>query len=402
MILVCGGGPSGVMAAVTAAKYSDEVVLVERNGCLGGTLTASLVGILLDDLNKKDGLIRQFADRVNKEVKDYGVPVYEAEKYILEDMCVSAGVKVLYHTTVSEVVTENGKINSVTAVSKSGKQIYYPDAVIDATGDGDVAFMAGCEFEVGNDSGKTQPMSMIAVVSGIDGDKVENMISAPEKDFWETRNNFNGLLKKLGVEPSMGCANITRINETLFYLSVNHEYGYRFDDAEDITKATIEARKEVYDTEKALRKHGNGFEKISLACTPQMIGVREGRRIKGLDKVTVDDLINGVRRKDGVCTATYWVDIHALSKDNKKGFSGDNINVLPYDIPMGSLIPKSITNLVLSGRNISGDFYAHASYRVVGNMACTGQASGAIASVIEKNKISSHNVTFDMIKDMLK
>ncbi len=401
MILVCGGGPSGVAAAVTAAKNGRDVILVEKNACLGGTLTASLVGIVLDDANKKGGIIREFSDRVNVEVKEHGVPVYEAEKYILEDMCVCAGVKLIYNAFVTDVSVENGKITSVTVISKSGKQVFSPEVVIDATGDGDVAYMAGCSFEVGNENGETQPMSMIAVVSGIDEVQAEKMISAPEKDFWESRNLFNGLLKELGVEPSMGCANITKINESLFYLSVNHEYGYRFDNAEDITNAMIEARKEVYNTVKALRNYGGAFKNITLACTPQMLGVREGRRIKAKDKVCVNDMINGVKREDGVCTATYWVDIHALSKNNKKGFEGDNINVLPYDIPMGALIADECKNLLLSGRNIDGDFYSHASYRVVGNMACTGQAAGAIACVMDKNKITSDEVKFNMIKEML-
>lgn len=401
MILVCGGGPSGVAAAVTAAENGSEVVLIEKNECLGGTLTASLIGVVLDEKNKS-GFIRRFCDRVNNEINEYGVPVYEAEKYIFEDMCLKAGVKILYGTFASEIKTENGRIIEVTTVSKSGKKTYHPDVVIDATGDGDIAYMAGCKYEVGNESGATQPMSMVAVVAGIDGNLAEEMISSPEKDFWESRNNFNGLLNKLGIKTSMGaCANIARINESLYYISINHQYGGRFDSACDLTKATIEARKEIYETVKALKKYGGPFEKITLATTPQMIGVREGRRIKGKDSVTIDDLLNGNVQSDSVCTVTYWVDIHSLTKDNKKGFSGDNITVKPYGIPMGALIPENTENLLLSGRNLSGDFYAHASYRVVGNMGSTGQAAGAMAHVMDKNKISSYDIKFEMIKDML-
>ncbi len=401
MILVCGGGPSGVAAAVTAAENGSEVVLIEKNECLGGTLTASLIGIVLDEKNKS-GFIRRFCDRVNNEVNESGAPVYEAEKYILEDMCLKAGVKLLYGTFISEIKAENGRITEVITVSKSGKKAYYPDVVIDATGDGDIAYMAGCEYEVGNEEGATQPMSMVAVVAGIDGDEAESMLASPEKDFWESRNNFNGLLNKLGIKTSMGaCANITRINETLYYISINHQYGTRFDSAEDLTKATVEARKEIYETVKALKKHGGPFKNITLASTPQTIGVREGRRIKGKDSVTIDDLLNGNIQNDSVCTVTYWVDIHSLTKDNKKGFSGDNITVKPYGIPMGALIPKNTENLLLSGRNLSGDFYAHASYRVVGNMGSTGQAAGAMAHIMDKNKISSYELKFEMIKDML-
>lgn len=403
MILVCGGGPAGVAAAITASKNGSEVVLIEKNNCLGGTITASMIGVILDENNKKEGFVRRFCDRIKTEVNDYGVPVYEAEKYILEEMCLKAGVKLIYDTFVSEIKIENEKITEVVAVSKSGKKTYYPDVVIDATGDGNVAFMAGCEFDVGNEKGETQPMSMVAIVTGIDDEKAENMISTPEKSFWESRNNFNGLLEKLGIKTSMGaCANITRINKNLHFISINHQYGFKFDNAEDITTATIEARKEIYETVKALKIYGGPFKDIALTSTPQMLGVREGRRFKGKETVSIDDVINGTKHDNNICTVTYWVDIHSLTKDNKKGFLGEDITVKPYDIPMGALIPQNCKNLILSGRNISGDFYAHASYRVAGNMLCVGQASGAVGWAMDKKNISNDEVEFDMIKEKLK
>lgn len=404
MILVCGGGPAGVAAAVTAAENGAEVILLEKNACLGGTLTASLIGIILDEKDKKEGFTRRICDKINTEVNEFGVPVYEAEKYIFEQMCINAGVKLLYNTFVFEVKVETDKIIEVITASKSGKKSYYPEVIIDATGDGDIAYMAGCEFDVGNEKGETQPMSMVAVVSGIDVIEAESMLSSPEKPFWESRNNFNGLLNKLGIQTSMGgCANITKINESLCYISINHEYGYKFDNSEELTIAMANARKEIYETVKALKKHGGAFKNIALACTPEMIGVREGRRIKGIETVTIDDMINGRKRENGVCRVTYWVDIHALKKnDNKKGFEGDNITVLPYDIPMGALVPKKCKNLVLSGRNISGDFYTHASYRVAGNMFSVGQASGAIGHAMDFFGISAQKVEFSMIKEIIK
>ena len=139
MILVCGGGPAGVAAAITAAENGAEVILVEKNACLGGTLTASLIGIILDEKDKKEGFTRRLCDKINTEVNEFGVPVYEAEKYIFEQMCINAGVKLLYNTFVSEVKVENDKIIEVITASKSGKKSYYPEVIIDATGDGDIA-----------------------------------------------------------------------------------------------------------------------------------------------------------------------------------------------------------------------------------------------------------------------
>lgn len=387
MILVCGGGPAGTMAAVAAARSGAEVLLVEKNGCLGGTLTAGLVGIALDVQNKKTGLIHEFMEALARETAASGAPMYEAQKYILEQMCVSAGVSLLYHASVIGVKTENRRIVSVSAASKSGLETYSPEIVIDATGDGDVAFMAGCGYTVGNAEGATQPMSMVAVISGVAEEEIRPYIAYPDQPFWDCRKRFLALLQQIGAEPSMGCPNISKINDSLFYLSINHEYGFRFDSAADITAATVEARKEIYETVKALRQYGHGFQNITLACTPEMIGVREGRRIKGLYTVTLEDMLEGKKHQDAVCTVTYWVDIHALSKGNNKSFTGGEIEVKPYDIPLRALIPEDCDNLLLAGRSLSGDFFAHASYRVVGNMACVGEAAGkAAARCIKERK----------------
>ena len=386
MILVCGGGPAGTMAAVAAARNGAEVLLVEKNGCLGGTLTAGLIGITLDYQNKKTGLIREFMDLLEKETAVSGAPVYEAQKYILEQMCVSAGVKLLYHAAVTEIKTENRRITQVTVASKSGVETLIPEIVIDATGDGDIAFMAGCGYTVGNEEGATQPMSMVAVIAGVTEEDIRPYIAYPDQPFWDSRKRFSALLSQIGIEPSMGCPNIAKINNSLFYLSVNHEYGFRFDSAADITAATIEARKEIYETIKALRQYGHGFENITLACTPEMIGVREGRRIHGLYTVTLEDMLSGKKQEDAVCTVTYWVDIHALSKGGNKSFTGSDIQVKPYDIPLRALIPRDCDNLLLAGRSISGDFFAHASYRVVGNMACVGEAAGKTAAECVKER----------------
>ena len=380
MILVCGGGPAGTMAAIAAARSGAEVLLAEKNGCLGGTLTAGLVGITLDHQNKRTGLIREFMDALEKETAASGAPVYEAQKYILEQMCVSAGVSLLYHASVIGVKTEGRRIVSVSVSSKSGIETFAPEIVIDATGDGDIAYMAGCGYTEGNDEGAMQPMSMVAVIAGVKEEEIRPYIAYPDQPFWDCRRRFLGLLRELGAEPSMGCPNICKINDSLFYFSINHEYGYRFDSAADITAATVEARKEIYETVKALRQYGRGFENITLACTPEMLGVREGRRIKGLYTVTLEDMLQGRKHEDAVCTVTYWVDIHALSKGSNKSFTGGEIAVKPYDIPLRALIPLDCDNLLLAGRSLSGDFFAHASYRVVGNMACVGEAAGKAAA----------------------
>ena len=200
--------------------------------------------------------------------------------------------------------------------------------------------------------------------------------------------NVLNLFKSIGAEFSIGCPSFQKITDTLYYLTVNHEYKKRADSEEDITAATIHARAEINKLVKTLReKGGPAFRNISLAVTPEMIGVREGRRIHGMYTISLEDVLTGRQHEDAVCLVTYWVDIHNLLPNGGQGYENTGIDAKPYHIPFRSLLPKDCDNLLLAGRSISGDFYAHASYRVAGNMAAVGEAAGMMAAIAAQKKV---------------
>lgn len=384
-VLILGGGVAGSMAAISAARNGADVVLIERGGCLGGMWTSGLIGITLDPYNKTP-LLDEFLGLVKVE-QDLGTAtLFEIQKYILEKLCVEAGVKILYHSQPYSIELKNGKILAVRVVSKGGTSIFNPAMVIDATGDGDIAALAGCEFDYGRpEDGKTQPMSMVALVGGVDSKLAKNYISYPQEPFWDARNRLKALLDKNGISVSLGCASIVPLLNDIYILSMNQVYGKSGCDSIELTQATIEARREIYDFVASLRKcYPEIFPNISLLSTPEAIGVREGRRIRGKYTVTLDDMIAGKRHTDSVCTVTYWPDIHSPQKD-EKGFSDGGLKIQPYDIPFRALIPETIDNLLVAGRCISGDFYAHSSYRVMGNMAAVGAAAGEFAAKTAKS-----------------
>jgi len=387
-VIVCGGGVAGSMAAISAARAGAKTLLIERGGCIGGMWTAGLLGITLDADNK-GGLLREFLDRLNKEMAESGAAIFEAQKVLLEQMCVNAEVKIMLHTQVFDCIMEGNKLIGVQTASKSGKQSFFAKVIIDATGDGDIAAMAGCTYDYGREEdGKAQPMSMLCVVAGLKEEEIRPYIGYPQGDFWAPRERMLRLLKDCGTSSSMGFPSFSKINDSLFYLSVNHEYEKSSLNAFDITEATIHARREINDIVKALHQHGGeAFQNISLAITPEVIGIREGRRIKGKYTVVCEDMLTGKKHADSVCTASYWVDIHALSANGNKSFTSGGITVKPYDIPFTSLIPIDCDNLILAGRSISGDFYSHASYRVIGNMAPVGEAAGIMAAVCAQKNI---------------
>jgi len=151
-------------------------------------------------------------------------------------------------------------------------------------------------------------------------------------------------------------------------------------DANAVTQATLEARNEVNQIINALRKTGGIWADVRIVNSAEQIGIREGRRIHGLYMLTKEDLLRGAQFEDGVCTVNFVVDVHALVKGEGGGYGARGVKMKPYQIPLRSLIAKDVDNLMMAGRCISGDFYAHASYRVTGNAVPMGEAAGKVAA----------------------
>ncbi len=388
-VLIIGGGVAGTMAAIATGRSGVKVTLIERGGCLGGMWTAGLVGMTLDS-GYKDGLLSEFLGKVHRELECGSATLFETQKYVLEKWCKENGVDIYLHSQVYGVEKEGRDIKTVQVISKSGKIDFHAKVIIDGTGDGDVAAMSGCRFEYGRVSdGKAQPMSMIALISGLD-ERAKEYISYPNEPFGDARNRFKGVLDAVGASYSIGCPSIQPLCGDIYILSANQEYGKSGCNAVELTEATLNARQEIYEMVRSLREKASDiFGDITLVSTPECIGVREGRRIHGRYTITVDDMIQGKEQEDAVCKVRYWVDIHSLENDGGKGFSDDGVKIQPYDLPFRALLPLDVDNLILAGRCISGDFYAHASYRVTGNMAPVGEAAGKVAAraVLEGKKV---------------
>jgi hypothetical protein len=167
-------------------------------------------------------------------------------------------------------------------------------------------------------------------------------------------------------------------------LMANHEYGVKGTKADDVTAATLRARRELHQLIDGLRSLGGPWKNIRIVATPEQIGVREGRRLAGLYEVTADDLLEGRQQADTVCQVTFPVDVHALDPKKGKEIEKPSVRVKPYQIPIRALIAKDVNGLMMAGRCISGDFIAHASYRVTGNAVAMGEAAGKVAAVAAK------------------
>lgn len=407
-VIVCGAGPAGIAAAITAARVGARTRLFEVHGCLGGVWTAGLLTYIFDF--DKPGLTREITRRLDerdaRRSKNPSRFVYEPEemKVLLEEMCLEAGVKAQLHTRVSAAFRENGRLRTIVTDSKSGRQAWRAPVFIDATGDGDLGAQAGCGWDVGQAKDcPCQPLTMNALAVVRDVKTLAPFISFNGTDEFNGPGGhltcveaFKAELKRAGVEASYGHPTIFPVRDDLVMLMLNHEYGIKPWDAAAISEATMRSRAEVFRIMRALRKLGGPWEGLQIASTAEQIGVRDGRRIHGRYTMTREDLIKGSRQEDAVARVTFGVDIHADSKETNKSkpINNGDFKMRPYDIPLRALIAKNVDGLMMAGRCISGDFIAHASYRVTGNAVAMGEAAGVTAALAALSKRLPHEVTW--------
>jgi len=400
-VVVCGGGPAGVAAAVTAARAGARAGLIEVHGCLGGIWTVGIMAHIID-MRDKGGLLQHVMDTLEArgakgQGYDYDI---EETKLLLEEMCLDANVRIRLHTRVAAAVCDSAKrLTTVITESKSGREAWAAAAFIDCTGDGDLAAQAGCGFDVGRPgSGETQPMSLIALIGGIHLDEIREFTNARRQEN-SHKARLRELLEKVGRPPSYGQPTLFHVHDDLFMLMSNHEYGRCAFDAGQITEATVEARAEIHRQVAALRSLGGVWKDMRIVATSEQIGVREGRRIHGRYTVTERDITGGARHPDGICRVTFGVDIHSTNPAQGKGCGGEGRRVKPYDIPLRALIAKDVDGLLMAGRCISGDFFAHASYRVTGNAVAMGEAAGFAAAKAALSKRLPHEIEWAQVKD---
>jgi len=415
-VIVCGGGPAGFSAAVSAARAGAKTRLFDVHGCLGGIWTAGLLSYVLDF--DKPGLARELTRRLDERGARAGNNdaryVYHVEemKCLLEEMALEAGVGIQLHTRVVAAYKDAGnRLTTIVTESKSGRQAWQARVFIDATGDGDVGAPAGCGWDFGREEdGACQPMTMNALVTVPDVEAVKDFILFyGGEDAWhswqnQARRRLLAEIRRAGINPSYGEPTLFHLRGNLLTLMANHEYGVRPFDAAQVSEATLRARAEVYGIVRALRSLGGIWKGIQLVATAEQIGVREGRRIHGRYRVTTDDLINGTRHEDAVTRVTFGVDVHALTREEneKKPISNEGVRTRPYDIPLRALIAKDVDGLMMAGRCVSGDFLAHASYRVTGNAVAMGEAAGAVAAIAAKSGRLPHEVAWHEARTVLK
>ncbi len=408
-VIVSGGGPAGFTAALSAARVGAKTAVIETNGCLGGVWTSGLLSWILDARNKPgimaELLTKLGEQKVGRIMESAFVYHPDEMKRVLEQMLLEAGVYVRIHTRVVGAATDaSNRLTAILTESKSGREAWTARSFIDATGDGDLAAQAGCQFDFGRPAdGITQPFSMIALFTGVTTDGIAPFIRAVAEPRGLGRPKINLLaeFRKAGIDPSYGGPTIFAIRDGLYCLMANHQYNASAIDADDVSQATLQARHEVHALIANLRKLDGPWKGIELVTTSEQIGTREGRRIHGRYKVSDEDLRTGARFDDSICRVTFPIDVHATDPSKTKAIEAKPFKSKAYDIPLRALLARDVDGLMVAGRNISGDFIAHSSYRVTGNSVAMGEAAGITSAISAENRVLPHEVPFAEVKAIL-
>ena len=332
----------------------------------------------------------------------------EDMRRLLDELCETAGVQTLLHTRVVAAYRTERRLTTVVSESASGRQAWQAPVFVDCTGAGYLGAAAGCgwDFGRGDPEGTCQPMTLNALAVVNDAESLADCIS-----FYQGRNvhlpaveNFRRELERAGCATSYGHPTLFQARGNLLTFMINHEYGIKPFDAAQVSAATIRARAEVHRVAAGLRALGGRWDHFQVVATAEQIGVRDGRRLHGLYTVVRDDLVAGRRHPDAVARVTFPVDIHAatLEENRAETISHGNMRTLPYDLPLRALIARDVDGLLMAGRCISGDFIAHASYRVTGNAVAMGEAAGVTAALAARHGRLPQDVPWDEVAATLR
>jgi hypothetical protein len=420
-VAVIGGGPAGTVAAIAAAREGARVVLVERHGFLGGTLTAAMVapimGFHAGGRQVVAGIPGEIVDRLVAigaspghvpdpiDFCDTVTPFdYEGLKRVLLETAVAAGVDLWLHTVFLDARADQGVVRAARVWQKDGEKEIRAPIFVDASGDGDLSVAAGAQVEIGrSEDQRPQPMTLMFRLGGVDWDAVMDYVEQHPDEIQHGQGihgridvgwlrslpcrgfaGFGGIIRQArdrgewtiprdrllvfeGVRPGEAIINTTRVVNRL---------GIRGD---DLAAAEIEGRQQAYAVAEFLRDRVAGFARAYLLETPAQIGVRETRRIVGDYVLTAEDVLGARKFDDAIACGGYPIDIHDPVSDRlttKRVQPGEY-----YTIPYRCLLPRGGENWLVAGRCISATHEAFAAFRISAIVMAIAQAAGTAAAM---------------------
>lgn len=407
-VIVAGGGPSGLCAAVAAARQGARVAIAERYGILGGSFSAGNVGPIMGSVargtmrDELTGLLRVgFNDIQGKigRVHDMQAAPLVADRFVAKE-----GINVYLQSPVADAMKEGNRVTGVVIAGKEGLYGLKAKVLVDATGDGDLAALAGARFEIGRkDDGEVQPVTLMYTLAGVEDSA---MVCIGEEDNVQFNGerwlDYTARCVEQGILPeNTQSVRLYRSNtpgERLVNTTqMNHVHPLKPD---QVFKADLYLREQIVKITEFLRNNVPGYQCCYIKSIASTLGVRESRRVMGEYVLQDDDLRQGRKFEDVVVhNANFVVDIHNPTGGGQA--EGLAEVVKPYDIPYRCLIPVEMDGLLLCGRCISGTHRAHASYRIMTVCMATGEAAGIAAALSAQQDVQPRMLPAKVVQDAL-
>ncbi len=422
-VLVVGGGPGGLAAALAAAREGVRTILVERYGCFGGNIAQAGVESIAwyrhagtVDLQ---GIGVEFEERAKRMGATDPEPQSQSEaldtelfKVVADVLTREAGVTPILHCMAVETVMEGDAIRGIVTESKSGRRAILARRVIDATGDADIAHLAGAPWRM---APKNERMGVTVTFSlrGVDRRRFLDYVKSEPSTYkdWatETTGKEDDMFSPYLAEPFQRAKEAGEIPEDVkiagtwsridesgnaTYINVVYMPGYDATDVWDLTRGEMDGREQAVWAANALKKYAPGFENASLGSFGASLGTRESRKIIGRGDITGDDVRGQGRFDDAIGIFPEFLD-------------GYGIVILPttgryFQVPYGIMVPREVENLLVVGRCVAGDRVSHAATRQMMCCAVTGQAAGVAAALSIKDRVPASRVNIPRLQKTLK
>ncbi|RKP51744.1 FAD-dependent oxidoreductase [Pararobbsia silviterrae] len=419
-VVVAGGGPAGIAAALAAGRTGRRTLLIERYGFLGGAGTAAglstfcglhsnvygthtrttrgLVDDILDRLDAMDALSKPHLSLGQRiQAQAYDISAY---KIAAEDLLADAGVEILYHAFAAGLVKEGDhRIRALFVETKEGRFAITARIFVDATGDADLAHWSGVPIEIGDEHGYTLYPSTMFRINGVDPVKAGAAWELIPKLMAEeeARSGVPFPRKHPIVRPQRNPIE-WRSNLT----QVKNDDGSPVSgiDARQFSKGEIQGRRQSWDAFDFIRRSVPGFEDAYIVEIAPQLGIRETRRIVGDYQLSQDDIL-GCRDFDDSIGVNGWpVEAH-VSGDVKIVFAPNGsrgYNQIPYR----TIVPKQIENLFVVGRCASMTHDGQSSARVSGPCFSMGEAAGIAADLALADGTTPRGVDIWRLQDRLR
>ena len=406
-VVVVGSGPAGVAAAISAGRNGAKTLLIESCGRVGGISTSGMMSHFTGRVGNR--LYHEILERsAQKNIFEKGIVKKQIDPELLTltyiEMLEEANVDILLYTTFCDVIMENNTVIGVICHGKDGFSAYNAKVVIDASGDGDVAFRSGAEYFKGRETdGRMQPATLMFKVGGVDMDRA--VFSSTFETLIPTEKGELQALAKEKLPSPAGHVLLYRSTiPGIVTCNMTNVIGIDGTKAEDLTKAEIICRKQMPLIVEFLREYAPGYENCYIIGSASLIGIRETRHFKGVKTITEQEIAEAVQHEDHVVYDAYFnFDVHNITGAglDKTGSQKHFTQKKGYTIPYGCMVPEKIDGLLLSGRNISGTHMAHSNFRAMPICVGIGEACGIAAAISAKSGRAPRDIDASEIRDKM-